>query len=292
MTKAVDSNRITRDYLDSILLKSRLIDSDLPDTGMELFGHVFSTPIMTAAFSHLHRVRENGMAVMAEGARMANAAYWCGMGSEEELTGIAETGAKVIKIIKPMKDRERILRDMEHAKRCGVIALGVDIDHAFNGKGGYDEIEGIEMRPLTFSELAELVRIAEIPFIVKGVLSEEDAVKCAEAGVRGIVVSHHHGIMSSAVPPLKILPAIVKEVKGAMKIFADCGIASGLDAFKALALGADAVCAGRDLMEALREGGAGGVADTLEGMTKELASYMARTGYTDLHAIDDTCIVW
>ncbi len=287
----VDSNEITRDYIDSILLKSRLIDADLPDTKMELYGHTFSTPIMTAAFSHLDRVCENGMAVMAEGARMADAVYWCGMGSKEELSGIAATGAKVIKIIKPMADRDLIVKDMEHAANCGVIAMGIDIDHAFNRKGGYDEIEGIEMRPMTLSELKELVSLSPVPFVIKGVLSEADAVKCAEAGVKGIVVSHHHGIMNGAVPPLRILPSIVKEVKGQMNIFVDCSIASGLDAFKALALGADAVCAGRGLMDDLRDGGAKGVADALTNMTKELSSFMARTGYKSLAEIDDSCIV-
>ena len=76
-----------------------------------------------------------------------------------------------------------------------------------------------------------------IPFIVKGILSVQDAYKCLQAGAAGIVVSHHHGIMDYALPPLKILPRIVKAVGGRMPVFVDCGIASGMDAMKALLLG-------------------------------------------------------
>lgn len=73
------------------------------------------------------------------------------------------------------------------------------------------------------------------------------------------MVSHHHGIMDYAVPPLAVLPEIVKAVDGQMDIFVDCGIVSGMDAYKALALGATAVCAGRVIMKPLGEKGAEGV---------------------------------
>ena len=122
-------------------------------------------------------------------------------------------------------------------------------------------------------------------------LSEADAYKCLQAGVKGIVVSHHHGIMEYAVPPLRILPSVVKVVGGEIPVFLDCGIVSGMDAFKALALGADGVCAGRVLMEPLREKGAEGVRDTLLGMTDELKGVMAKTGCFDL-AHMDASVIW
>ena len=77
-----------------------------------------------------------------------------------------------------------------------------------------------------------------------------------------------------------------------MKIFVDCGIGSGADVFKALALGADAVCVGRALMGPLGEKGAQGVKDTLEGITGQLASVMARTGYRSVEEVDDACLLY
>ena len=131
---------------------------------------------------------------------------------------------------------------------------------------------------------------AGLPFIIKGVLSVEDALICAEIGVAGIVVSHHHGIMDSCVPPLQILPEIVQAVGDKMEIFVDCGIESGSDAFKALALGAKAVSLGRCIIPVVKEKGAEGAAEYIQNATARLAGMMARTGYATLDEIDESCI--
>lgn len=285
-----NSDRITREYLDSLLLEMRHIDAKKPNTDFSLYGETFDTPIMMAALSHLNSVHENGMVEMAKGAKMAHAVNWAGMGEKEELEEITKTGAKTIKIIKPYADNAMIFDRIAHAEDCGVLAVGIDVDHAFNGSGEYDNVLGYEMRPKSMEEIREFVQATKLPFIIKGVLSERDAYKCLQAGVKGIVVSHHHGIMEYAIPPLKILPEIVKVIGGEIPIFVDCGICSGMDAYKALALGATAVCAGRVIMEPLREKGAEGVKDTVLRMTQELKGIMAKTGCPDLAHMDASVI--
>lgn len=286
-----DSNQITREYFDSLLVEMRHLDGALPETGLELFGEQFRTPVMTAALSHLGNVRENGMVQMAEGARLAGAVSWAGMGDEKELEDITTTGARTIKIIKPYVDNDYILQRIAHAEKCGVMAVGMDIDHAFSGKGKYDVVLGMEMRPKSLEEMKEFVKATKLPFVVKGVLSVKDAEKCLEAGVKGIVVSHHHGIIDYAVPPLMILPEIVRVVQKQIPVFVDCGIESGSDVFKALALGADAVCVGRALMGSLQVNGAEGVQEKIASLTEELAGIMARTGASDLSQIDPS-VIW
>ena len=286
-----DSNQITREYFDSLLVDMRHLDGALPETGLELFGEQFRTPVMTAALSHLGNVRENGMVQMAEGARLAGAVSWAGMGDEKELEDITATGARTIKIIKPYVDNDYILQRIAHAEKCGVMAVGMDIDHAFSGKGKYDVVLGMEMRPKSLEEMKEFVKATKLPFVVKGVLSVKDAEKCLEAGVKGIVVSHHHGIIDYAVPPLMILPEIVRVVQKQIPVFVDCGIESGSDVFKALALGADAVCVGRALMGSLQVNGAEGVQEKIASLTEELAGIMARTGASDLSQIDPS-VIW
>ena len=286
-----DSNQITREYFDSLLVEMRHLDGALPETGLELFGEQFNTPVMTAALSHLGNVRENGMVQMAEGARLAGAVSWAGMGDEKELEDITTTGARTIKIIKPYVDNDYILQRIAHAEKCGVMAVGMDIDHAFSGKGKYDVVLGMEMRPKSLEEMKEFVKATKLPFVVKGVLSVKDAEKCLEAGVKGILVSHHHGIIDYAVPPLMILPEIVRVVQKQIPVFVDCGIESGSDVFKALALGADAVCVGRALMGALQVNGAEGVQEKIASLTEELAGIMARTGASDLSQIDPS-VIW
>lgn len=254
-----DSNRITREYFDSILLEARYWDSDLPSTAVTLFGKTFETPIATAALSHLDNVCPGGAVKMA-------------------------AGAATVKIIKPLEDDRAIFAKIEHACRAGATAVGMDIDHAFSASGGYDNVLGLQMHAKTSAQLREYVQASTLPFVVKGVLSVRDAEICMEAGVGGIVVSHHHGIMPSAVPPLMLLPEIVKVTDHRIPVFVDCGVESGVDAFKALALGADAVCVGRHLMRYLKD--EGGVGARIREMTGELCSVMARTGAKSPREID------
>lgn len=286
-----DSNQITREYFNRILLEMRHIDNVKPGTQIELWGETFSMPIATAALSHLNNTCENGMAKMAEGAVLAGALCFSGMGEEEELSDMCATGAKVIKIIKPHADNQVVFDKIEEAQRCGVFGIGMDIDHAFNGNGEYDNVLGLPMKPKTCEELKSFIQATKLPFVIKGVLSETDAQKALEVGASGIIVSHHHSIMSDAVPPLMILPKIAKVINGRMPIFVDCCMESGMDAFKALALGADAVCVGRAIMEPLKEKGEEGVKEKLQQMNRELAGVMARTGFSKVEEINEG-VIW
>lgn len=280
---------ITRDYFDSLLLETRYIDSVLPSTKMTLFGEVFDTPIMTAALSHLNNTTTEGMAVYAKGAKLSNAVHWVGMGEDEELERVVATGAKSIKIIKPHADNTEVFRKIEHALSLGCFAIGMDTDHAFNSEGGYDNVMGLPMKPKSSAEIAEFVQAAKVPFIVKGVLSPHDAEKCAKAGCAGIVVSHHHGMVQYSVPPLMVLQDILSAVGNEMEVFIDCGIVSGMDAYKCLALGAKAVSVGRHLMPLLKQGPEA-VSQRINEMTAELAGIMARTGIKTLEEMDSTII--
>lgn len=291
-----NSDKITRDYFDSLLLETRYIDSQRPSTQMELWGMTFDTPIMTTALSHLHsnivvgdNCVKNGMTVYAEAAKRVNTLHWVGMGTDQELEDIVATGAKSVKIIKPHADNKEVFRRIEHAVKVGCVAVGMDIDHAFNSYGGYDNVFGLEMRPKTTAELKEFVKAAGVPFIAKGVLSVHDAVKCVEAGCAAVLVSHHHGMIQYAVPPLMVMQDIIKTVGNEIPVFIDCGIESGMDAYKCLALGAKAVGVGRHLMPLLKKGPEA-VADRMTEMTQEMAGVMARTGVASLDKMDATVI--
>lgn len=277
--KRGESNEITRKYFDHLLIEMRHMDNVLPQTGIELFGCKVDTPITMAAFSHLKNKEMDGMVELAKAAAACNAINMVGMGDEDELDCVMATGAPTIKIIKPYADRQRIEKKLSYAKAAGVLAVGIDIDHSFGHDGNYDNVFGNPMMPLTMEELRHYVQISGLPFLIKGVLSVADALKCLDAGVSGIIVSHHHGIIPYAVPPIMVLPEIVKAVAGRMKIIVDCGIADGSDAFKALALGAEAVCVGRAILPSMHAEGAAGAEGYLRQMTTQLRGIMARTGF-------------
>lgn len=289
--KPEDSNILTERYFEKILVETRFLDAVIPDTSVELFGKTFATPVMTAALSHIPGKDGDGMVQMAQGAAEAGALTWVGMTTLEQYGEIAQTGAPLVRIIKPYKDEREIFSRIEQAEEEGAVAVGMDIDHSFNKRGQPDSVLGMPMSPKTTKDIASYCKRTKLPFLLKGVLSAQDAQKCLDAGVGGILVSHHHGIMASAVPALLVLPEIVKTVQGKIPIFVDGSFENGMDVFKALALGADAVCVGRALMPPIQQQGAEGCRQAIQDITDELAAAMARTGSRDIKHIDPS-LLW
>ena len=265
-TRLSDANEITERYMDSILIEERLIDSVKADLTTRILGENFSMPILTPAFSHLNNFngREHtGLEEYSIAAKNCNVLNFCGMMENDQFKKIIDTGAKTIRIVKPYADNAKIRNQFKFAEDNGAFGIGMDIDHIF-GNGGYDVVVGEEMAAQTTDMLRSYIESSKLPFVVKGVLSVTDAVKCAEVGAKAIIVSHHHGRLPYAVPPMMILPEIKKALKGyGVQIFLDCGIASGADVYKALALGADAVAVGRSMLPLLEKDGITGVENFL-----------------------------
>lgn len=292
---AKSTKEVTREYFDRMMLEMRLIDSAVPDTKLELYGKTFQTPIMTAALSHLgtfHPEMPSGMVQYAEGAQMSGAVHWIGMGSDEEFAAVAATGAQTIRVIKPYADEEKIFRMIRCAEDHGALAVGMDIDHMFDLKGNPDECMGEKMAVKSSDDLRRYVESTKLPFVIKGVLSVSDARKCLAVGAKGIVVSNHGGRLNGTLPPLFMLPDIVKAVEGSIPVFVDCGICSGMDAYKALALGATAVSVGGHLIPYIKKGGAAAVAERIREMTEELKGAMAYTGVRRMGSFDASVLHW
>ncbi len=287
------SKEITRAYFDILLLEMRLMDAKVPVTDFELYGRKFKTPIMTAALSHIGTFNPDmpsGMVQYAQAAQMAGAVHWIGMGSDEEFEAVMATGADTIRIVKPYADEEKIFSMIKCAEKNGALAVGMDIDHMFGMEGDRDICMGETMEIKSSEDLKRYIEATSLPFIIKGVLSVQDAIKCAQIGAKGIVVSHHGGRLSYAVPPLYVLPEIVKAVGDKMPVFVDCGICSGMDAYKVLALGATAVSVGTHLIPYIRQGGQQAVAERIEEMTAQLKGAMAYTGVASVKEFDSTVL--
>jgi isopentenyl diphosphate isomerase/L-lactate dehydrogenase-like FMN-dependent dehydrogenase len=284
-----DANGITRQYLDSILIEERIIDAKKASLQTEIFGETFSTPIMMPAFSFLRtfvKERENAMVEYSRAAQELNTVNWVGMMENDEFADALATGARTVRIIKPFADTDKVLDQIAFAEKNGAFAVGMDIDHVFGDNGEYDVVADYPMKRQTKEDIRSYVEAADLPFIVKGVLSVSDALKCAEAGAKGIVISHHRGRMPFAIPPLMVLPEIKKALGDdcGMELFVDCGISSGADAYKALAMGAKAVSVGRAIMPGLASEGTEGVKKYVTAMNQELATIM---GYTGVSTVND-----
>ncbi|MCR5398987.1 MAG: alpha-hydroxy-acid oxidizing protein [Lachnospiraceae bacterium] len=292
-TRLSDANEITERYMDSILIEERLIDSVKAELSFDFLGSTFDMPVMTPAFSHLgqYKGRElTGLEEYSLAAAKCNILNFCGMMENDMFKQIIDTGAQTVRIIKPYADNGKIRDQIAYAEEMGAFGVGMDIDHIF-GEHGYDVVVGEKMAAQTAEMLRTYVEATKLPFVIKGVLSVSDAVKSADIGAKAIIVSHHHGRLPYAVPPMMVLSRIREALLGRdVGIIVDCGIASGADVYKAIALGADAAAVGRSMLPALESAGVEGTVEFLNRIGDELRFIMSSTGFASVSDIDDTAL--
>jgi isopentenyl diphosphate isomerase/L-lactate dehydrogenase-like FMN-dependent dehydrogenase len=143
----------------------------------------------------------------------------------------------------------------------------------------------------TWERLGWLREQTSLPILLKGVLHPDDAREAVRRGVDGIVVSNHGGRqVDGAIASLDALANIVAAVGGQFAILFDSGIRSGADAFKALALGADAVLLGRPYLWGLALEGQGGVETVLRMLLAELDLTMVLSGCMDVGELDRSAL--
>jgi isopentenyl diphosphate isomerase/L-lactate dehydrogenase-like FMN-dependent dehydrogenase len=132
---------------------------------------------------------------------------------------------------------------------------------------------------LTWRDLEKLRGMSDLPLVVKGLLTREDARLAVDAGVDGIIVSNHAGRqLDTVLAGIDALPEVVDEVADAVEIFVDGGVRRGTDVLKAVALGARAALIGRPVLWGLAAGGEDGVRDVLEIFRREIALGMQLLG--------------
>jgi isopentenyl diphosphate isomerase/L-lactate dehydrogenase-like FMN-dependent dehydrogenase len=140
---------------------------------------------------------------------------------------------------------------------------------------------------LTWKDLERLCSEVEVPILVKGILTAEDARLAVEHGASGLIVSNHGGRQLDGVPAsLDALPEVVEEVGGEAEVLVDGGIRRGTDALVALALGARAVLVGRPALWGLAAGGEEGARRVLEILRGELELALCLCGCPSPAAVE------
>jgi len=144
---------------------------------------------------------------------------------------------------------------------------------------------------VTWEDLAWLREQTALPIVLKGVLHEDDARRALDAGVDGVIVSNHGGRqVDGSIAALDALPGIRAAVGQQLAVLFDSGIRTGADVFKALALGADAVCLGRPYVWGLALDGQAGVEWVLRCLLAELDLTLALSGYTEIAQVDRSAL--
>jgi len=270
-----------------------LVENKPIDTSLELFGKKFKYPFFAGPVGavQLHYgdkyndITYNDILVPA--CAEAGIAAFTGDGTNAQvMMGATRAVKKVaglgIPTVKPW-NLSTIEEKMALVKDAGAFAVAMDIDAA-----GLPFLKNMQppAGPKSVEELKAIVKAAGVPFIVKGVMTVQGALKAKEAGAAGIVVSNHGGrVLDQCPATAEVLPEIAAAVKGSLKIFVDGGIRSGVDVFKALAMGADAVLIARPYVTVLYGAEAEGVKIYTEKIGSELADAMAMCGARSLSDI-------
>jgi lactate 2-monooxygenase len=144
---------------------------------------------------------------------------------------------------------------------------------------------------ITWEDLKFLRVHTKLPILLKGVLHAEDAQKAIEFGMDGLIVSNHGGRqVDGSIATIDALPGIVNVVKKRIPVLFDSGIRGGADAFKALALGATAICVGRPYVYGLALAGEEGVYSVLRNLMSDFELTMGLTGCKNISEINRDCL--
>lgn len=263
------------------------------DLTSEIFGRTFKYPIFAAPIGamKLHYgdkyddLEYND--ILVSSCADAGIAAFTGDGTnpavmEGAARAIKQKDGNGIPTVKPW-DINTLKEKLAMIKDAGSFAVAMDIDAA-----GLPFLKNLTppAGSKTVEELREIVKEAEVPFIIKGIMTVKGALKAKEAGAAAIVVSNHGGrVLDQCPATAEVLAEIADAVGNDMKILVDGGIRSGVDIFKALALGADAVLIGRPFVTAVYGGGAEGVVAYTAKLAAELEDTMAMCGAHSLSEI-------
>lgn len=257
-----------------------------PDTSTSILGLDLSMPVMAAPIGGVSfnmggkRTEEEYINAIIDGSRQAGIIGCTGDGvppfiHESGLAAISAAGGHGIPFIKPWEDTE-LYEKLAKAKDSGATIIGMDIDAA-----GLITLRkmGRPVSPKSVDKLREIIAKAGVKFIIKGIMTPQDASLALQAGADAIVVSNHGGRVLDHTPgTAEVLPAIAEQMKGKLGIIVDGGIRAGADVLKMLALGADAVMVGRPFSIAAMGGLTEGVVAYSETLRTELMQAMVMTG--------------
>lgn len=263
------------------------------DTSFEIFGRQFKYPFFAApvgAVNTHYSDKYNDLTynnVLVSSCAKEGIAAFTGDGVDPKVMQYASDAIKLaggtgIPTIKPW-NIDIISEKIALAKKAECFAMAMDVDAAglpflknMTPPAGSKSVE----------ELAEIIKLAGKPFIVKGIMTVKGALKAKEAGASAIVVSNHGGrVLDQCPATAEVLAEIADALKGSMKIFVDGGIRTGTDIFKALALGADAVLICRPFVTAVYGGAEEGVKLYIEKLGAELKDAMQMCGAHSLKEI-------
>jgi len=305
----------------------RLVDVSRVDTSTELFGVTWKTPIILAPVGSQKAFHPEGEIAVARAAGVRNHLQILSTAATASVEAVASARGGPIWYQLYPTDSWRVTQAlMKRAETagCPVLVLTVDLPAGRNtetqarfakedtrqcsschlpGWSGFLrrkpmfdglDVTGVSLLSpaLTWEFVRRVKESTKMKLVVKGIETREDAALCVSHGVDGIVVSNHGGrAEESGRATIECLPEVVDAVQGKVPVLVDGGFRRGSDVFKALALGAKAICIGRPYTWGLAAFGQAGVEKVLDLLTREFELMMKHVGATSLAKVNRSFIV-
>lgn len=308
------------------ILARRHEDVTALNTSVTLFGQKLAHPILLAPAAGHQAFHPDGEAATARGAAAKKAQMILSTNSSLHVKQVArEFGSPLWFQLYTQADFAVTRALVQRAEDAGCTAMAITVDSItrsnhvtadragrkteqrcrpchgttqadyFKEHGNYEGLSpGTEsplVRTFTWPAIERVRALTKMKVLVKGVTTPEDAAACVRAGVDGIIVSNHGGRQENSLnSTIEALPGIAQTVNGRLPILIDGGIRRGTDIFKALALGANAVCIGRPYIWGLGAFGQAGVERVLEILLMELAAIMRLSGVASVRHLSPLCV--
>ena len=331
MATGVDDDatlRANRDGFSKFQIRPRrLVDVGAIDTSTELFGTIWKTPITLAPAGSQKAFHPDGEVATARAASAKGHLKILSTGATTSVEDVtAAYGGPIWFQLYPT-DTWRVTQALVKraaASGCPVLVLTVDLPAGRNTeterrfartdtrqcsschqpglrnfvrrKPMFDGLDltgvGLFSPRLTWDVVRRLKDTMKMKLVLKGIETREDAERCLQNGVDGIIVSNHGGrAEESGRATIECLPEVVDAVQGRIPVLIDGGFRRGTDIFKALALGARAICIGRPYLWGLAAFGQAGVEQVLEILNREFELIMRHAGVTALSKLNRSFVL-
>ncbi|MCL0101511.1 alpha-hydroxy-acid oxidizing protein [Dehalococcoidia bacterium] len=303
--------RRTREVFDAIMLRPRMLtDISSRDLSTQVLGQHIDFPVMIDPAGGHGRAHPEGELATVRAAGKAGTLMIMSISSTKMMEEVAAQASGPIWFQQYLyRDRNLTAQFAHRAEEAGFTALCVTVDtragtkrernlrndykgslsphYASVGLTGQDQIKNLMDLGHAWDQLGWLAESIDLPLVVKGIMTAEDARLCVDHGAKAVIVSSHGSRqLDTTLATIEVLPEVVDEVGPEIDVYLDGGIRRGTDVLKALALGARAVLIGRPLFWGLAVDGEAGLVAVLHMLRDELDSAMGMCGRSSIARLD------
>lgn len=273
-----------RSYFERITFRPRMMIPTVDmDQSVELFGQKLFSPIVAGPVAQQQRFHPDGELATARGAAAAKTVMVVSSESSVPLEKIAaEATAGFWYQTFPQGSVEETKAGIQRAAKAGAKAIFLTVGVPYRGVGaapGPAQLAKMQPMALNWNVIDQLRQGVSAPFVIKGIMTPEEADAAAKRGIQGVVVSNYGGLLTKGMAtPIEMLAPVVDAVGGRIPVLVDGGFRRGSDIYKALCFGATAVLIGRPAMWGLAAYGAEGVQTIFEMLQAEVGRDMGHAG--------------